>query len=112
MSSNSVCLWLNTEFEILGTPASTSWLEAPGLYVFAEEERSADGVSVWRAIYVGQAQNFRTRMPTHEKWLAAVRLGATHVHAKLVDSSGERDDLERALIDYYEPPLNVQRPRG
>ena len=48
------------------------------------------------------------RLPTHEKWSAAVRLGATHVHAIVVPLATTRDLIERQLIQAFQPLLNRQ----
>lgn len=61
-------------------------------------------------LYFGEAEDLRQRCnDNHEKWAAAVRLGATHIHVK--GTSGgksarceEETDLRRA----FDPPLNRQ----
>lgn len=54
-----------------------SWNHIGGVYIFA-------GISPqnrWVPLYIGQTDSFRNRIPLHEQWLPARRLGATHVHA-------------------------------
>lgn len=79
------------------------WSRVPGVYIFA-------GVSPitnqWTAFYIGQAEDFSDRIPGHEKWLAAVQLGATEVHALVEHSADARDIIEQSLIEAYQPPLN------
>jgi len=82
----------------------TQWNKVAGLYIFAEPL----GNGRWRALYVGQTDDFSSRIPNHEQWDAALRLGATHVHAKVVPLKANRDTWERLLIEYHQPPLNVQ----
>ena len=60
------------------------------------------------AIYIGQTDNFRNRIPSHEQWTPAMQLGATHVHAITVEQAATRDQIERLVIATYQPVLNVQ----
>lgn len=106
--ANSDCLWLDLEFELLGTPDSTDWNAVGGLYVFAGRFQSPTGILQWRALYIGECRDFSDRLPTHEKWSGAVRLGATHVHARVVDDEKERAWLQKRMILTYQPRLNVQ----
>lgn len=79
------------------------WRNVPGLYIFAK--RYGD---YWQAIYIGQTDNFNDRLPHHGMLNDAVRMGATHIHAVIVESSYQRDAWEKALIQIYQPPLNTQ----
>jgi len=93
--------WLTHEFHIL--TMEDPWNDVGGIYIFA-------GVSPqnkWVAIYIGLAENFRNRMANHDRWIEAQRQGATHVHAKVVQSAGARLLLEKELIAAYQPPLNT-----
>ena len=99
--------WLpNTPFEICDPEGD--WREVSGVYVFAGRSRSHAGSPQWHAYYVGQTRNFDSRLPTHEKWPEAKRLGATHIHARIAESLPERKSLEKRLIEKYRPVLNVQ----
>jgi len=80
------------------------WNHKSGIYIFC-------GVSPrnqWVALYIGQADSFRNRIPQHEQWNQAVQLGATHVHALVVEQGWQRDAIERLLIQNHQPHLNVQ----
>ena len=79
------------------------WNAVAGIYIFAY--LTPDG---WHALYVGQTDNFNSRIPTHERWAEAVALRATHVHALVVSQAAMRDSLERKLIQDYQPPMNQQ----
>ena len=57
-----------------------NWNYAAGLYIFAYRTDTIH----WRAIYVGQTNDFSSRIPNHKRWNEAVRLGATHVHAAVI----------------------------
>jgi predicted GIY-YIG superfamily endonuclease len=58
------------------------------------------------ALYIGQTDSFRDRIPGHERWDEARRAGATHVHAMVVTNSSERDRIEAELIRHYQPKMN------
>jgi len=80
------------------------WKKIPGLYIFAFEGKAGS----WHALYVGQTDDFSSRLPTHEKLNEAVQRGTTHVHALHVASQFERNRLERMLINHLQPPMNEQ----
>lgn len=96
------CNWLAHTFSVY-EPATTTWSEASGVYIFAEF--TARG---WVPHYIGQATSFADRLPNHEQWGPAVRLGATHIHAMAVTSQAMRDVIERVLITHFSPTLNTQ----
>ncbi len=77
------------------------WNAVAGLYAFV----------AWPAklLYLGETTNFAARLPGHEMWPQARRLGARHVYAMpFSGTSGERRALERALIGAYTPECNTQ----
>ncbi len=93
--------WLGHAFTV--HPHSAGWNNVSGIYIFC-------GVSPqnrWVPLYIGQTDSFRTRIPQHEQWRPAVRLGATHVHAAAVPLSAIRDALEQKLIAAFQPRLNT-----
>ena len=98
--------WLGYEFNVYDHAGS--WTATSGLYIFAGREKDSQGTLRWRALYVGETQDFSTRLPTHEYWMAAVRLGATHVHARTEVNAERRVAIEGKLIQTFQPPLNVQ----
>ena len=98
--------WLVYEFEVYQHDGK--WSEVSGLYIFSGLPPSLLGSAQWRPLYIGQTQDFSARIPTHPSWPEAVRLGATHVHARVELEAKQRALIERALIDAYHPPLNVQ----
>jgi hypothetical protein len=101
----STARWLDYSL-IIYDPATVTWNAVSGVYAFA----GRDAQGIWRPLYIGQADTFRTRpMPpgNHERWAEAVRLGATHVHALTVPLAAMRDLVERRLIAAYQPPLNI-----
>lgn len=82
------------------------WYGVPGLYIFSYH--SANG---WYALYVGKAESFQARLPTHERLREAVQNGATHIHALVVHQPSTRDQWERMLIQTLQPPMNVEHRR-
>ena len=104
--SSSTCNWplpngQTMTFHVYNSDAN--WLEAGGLYIFSYLAK--DG---WFPLYVGQTENFSTRLPNHERLNEAVQRGATHIHAVHVPQAGKRDELERLLIQHLQPTLNEQ----
>ena len=89
-------------FEVLKMDGN--WNVIPGIYIFAKEV----SLGAWKALYVGEAVSFKNRLTvSHEKWSSAVLMGATHVHALIVQGSEiERKRIESDLILALDPPLN------
>lgn len=77
-----------------------------GNYVFARRLPNGNLVP----LYFGEAGDLQARIPNHERWLQAFHLGATHVMAHSTPA-GERARRaeERDLVQYWNPPLNVQQ---
>ena len=98
--------WLDSTFTVYDTGAT--WNDVAGVYIFASLRRDQHGNQRWYAYYIGQTQSFRDRIPNHEEWPEAARLGATHIHARVETSEDTRLDLERRLIQANQPPLNEQ----
>jgi excinuclease UvrABC nuclease subunit len=94
--------WLTHEFSI--HRHGEQWNSVAGIYIFA----GVNSLNQWESYYIGQADNFQDRIPSHEKWDKAQSLGATHVHAKAVSQQSQRDLIERQLIQAYQPSLNQQ----
>ena len=98
--------WLGHGFYVYQRGAD--WYEVAGVYILSGRSPDDQGMFVWHPFYVGQCQSFAGYIPTHRKWLAAERLGATHVHARVEQGVLARQNLEAELIQAYQPPLNVQ----
>ena len=70
-------------------------------------QRLADGKR--KAIYVGQSENLRDRLPRHEKLFAARLLGATELHIHmLAKTDAERFRIETDIRNGHPAPLNEQ----
>lgn len=81
----------------------TTWNDVPGVYIFAGLDSTRGW---WQAKYIGRTNSFKDRIPNHEWWDEAQQMGATHVHARVVQGAAQQIDLEDALIRAYRPPLN------
>lgn len=82
---------------------NVKWNPVAGLYVFAHIQ----GL-YWKPLYIGQTNDFSVRLPSHERLAEAVRRGATHIHAAVVQSQGNRDAWEKSMIAAHQPLLNEQ----
>ena len=94
--------WKGYEFEVCVPVADCN--SVPGVYIFC----GINAQNRWEALYLGQAQSFRDRFSSHEQWDSAARLGATHIHARVIRGENERDAVEPELIQACQPRLNTQ----
>jgi hypothetical protein len=92
------------EFTIYYGP-KTTWNEVAGLFIFT----CLDDQNIWRAIYVGQTDNFSSCLPSHALIDEAVQNGATHIHALVVPLAADRDKWEKMLIQNLQPQLNARQ---
>jgi hypothetical protein len=84
------------------------WREVSGIYIFCRREPNGGHTP----LYIGQTINLRQRIPQHEMWPEAVRLGADSVHVALVSGAQNLDYFERVLIAEFDPILNTHhRPQ-
>lgn len=91
--------WSGHTFTVCDKTAN--WNDVPGIYIFTT---TANGF--WKPLYIGQADSLSSRLPNHERWEEALRLGATRVHALVVNTPADRDAIEQGLIKAFQPPLN------
>lgn len=60
-------------------------------------------------LYFGEGKSLKGRIPGHEVWPDAVKLGATHAMAHTTPAGEQaRLDEERDLIAQWNPSLNTQ----
>lgn len=97
---SSKVTWLTHEFSI--HLHEEQWNNVSGIYIFA----GLNHQNHWEPLYIGQADSFQDRIPSHEKWDKAQSLGATHVHAMVVPQAAIRDRIEYQLIQQFQPVLN------
>lgn len=99
---NDKVSWLTHEFSVHQHGAN--WSNAAGIYIFCGLNQQ----NQWAPLYIGQAASFLDRLPSHEQWNPARKLGATHVHAMAVSQQSQRDSIEKQLIQAFQPRLNTQ----
>lgn len=106
MSSNYCLTGLSGQrYSVAGfSMDGTTWHEVAGVYAFA-----AIGFLGVQILYIGKCNSFKSRMTIlHEKWSAALAMGATHVLAVAIPGPDSvRDAAEKDLIRAYNPSLNV-----
>lgn len=93
--------WIGTSFHVCNP--SANWKDAGGVYIFC----GLNSNQQWFPVYIGQAESLAARLPNHERWQEAAKLGATHVHARVVEQAANRDALEQKLIVAFQPKLNT-----
>lgn len=86
---------------------NTDWSKDGGIYIFCHEEYYG-----WNALYIGQTEDFSSRLPDHDRLKEAVKKGATHIHTMVVNDDSKRKRLEVILIEKYLPDLNFQHTNG
>ena len=96
--------WGGHEFEVY--QPDTEWSDVGGVYIFTVQRPGGLLGDRWQALYVGEAKSFKNRLlANHEKWPAAVKLGATHIHIRNEDMI-TRKLLELKLRAELKPRLN------
>jgi hypothetical protein len=109
MSFEPTCSWQGQsgqQYQYWATPIhGFSGKNEPGNYILAQAVQGS-----WRPIYIGECQSLRDRCcKLHEKWDAAIRLGATHIHTHTTSGGVQRRlDEETDLRRRFNPPLNKQ----
>lgn len=83
-------------------PIGTDWYGVPGNYIFAKE--SSPGK--WQAVYIGETESFKERLPNHNE-LPCIRLnGGTHTHAHVNRDNSARLEEEQDLLANNKTPCN------
>ena len=100
----------NYRYWFIENPTAAGIVAAGGNYMFVKRLPNGN----WLPVYIGQADDLKARIPTHERWADARRAGATHVMAHTKPAGEQaRLDEERDLIAYWSPQLNTHhRPTG
>jgi hypothetical protein len=88
------------EYEIY--PIGTNWNDVPGNYIFARESTT----NRWQAIYIGETESFKDRLPNHNELPCIRRNGGTHIHAHVNRDSRARLDEEADLLANNKTPCN------
>lgn len=100
--NNRKIKWGGYEFSIY--IRDTNWSNIAGVYLFCTNS----GNNKWKALYIGQTESLASRLPNHDRWDEAERLGATHIHVKAVRDEKQRLAIEESLLGQYKPALNTQ----
>jgi excinuclease UvrABC nuclease subunit len=93
--------WLSHYFSV--HQHNENWNNVGGIYIFTGLTQQ----NQWAPLYIGQTDSLSNRIPQHEQWTPAVRLGATHVHVMTVSQQAMRDKIEKELIQNFQPRLNT-----
>jgi len=84
----------------------STFKDEPGNYIFA---KPASTPGKWTAVYIGETESLRDRLPNHEKLPCVRRYGGTHIHTH---TSSSDEDVRRAeesdLIENCDPPCNKE----
>jgi hypothetical protein len=90
----------------LETPRNAAVIKNEGgNYAFVQQMTNGK----FAPLYFGEGDSLQGRIPNHERWPDANRLGVTHVMSHTTPA-GEAARLaeERDLIQHWNPPMNVQ----
>ena len=79
--------------------------EQGGNYMFVRLANTA--LNKWEPVYIGIAEGLRARLPSHEIWAAAKRLGASAIMGHTQDAADLREKEEQDLIALWNPSLNT-----
>lgn len=77
------------------------WSGVSGVYIFLSAQRSV--------IYVGKTSDFYQRFANHEKIPLAQGYGLKSIYITPILTEAARDALEKHLIGFYSPPLNIKQ---
>ena len=99
------CTWTGDsgkKYEYYITPIDTEWKDAPGNYIFAKETEPHK----WEAVYIGQTESFKDRLPDHNELPCILDNGGTHIHTHINRDKQARLDEEADLLENHETPCN------
>jgi hypothetical protein len=87
-------------------PKDSAWPATPGIYMFCQTVGLLGDI-VNPPRYLGQTVSFAERLPDHDRWDEAAKLGANCVLIAPISNAHNRDKIERELIASLRPPLNT-----
>lgn len=80
----------------------TTWNDVKGNYIFAKESKPQN----WEALYIGETESFKDRIPNHNE-LPCIQLNkGTHVHVRINYDSQARLAEEKDLLANHTTPCN------
>ena len=83
-------------------PINTDWNDVPGNYIFAKETTPHN----WEAVYIGETESFKDRLPNHNELPCIRRNGGTHTHVRINRDSRARLAEEAELLANHSTPCN------
>ncbi len=99
------CKWIGAsdkEYIYNIHPIDTEWNDVSGNYIFAKEVSPLK----WEAVYIGETESFKDRLPNHNELPCILRNGGTHIHTHINESSRARLDEETDLLPNNSTPCN------
>lgn len=75
----------------------------PAVYAFAKPGFGGRG---WTPVFLSRTANVAQRIPGHERWVEAERLGATHILILSFPERAQRELAEDDLVMSLKPVLN------
>ena len=100
-----ICTWTGAsgkKYEYNIYAIGTNWYDEPGNYIFAQEALPQK----WTAIYIGETESFKDRLPNHNELPCIHRNGGTHIHAHINRDSSSRLEEEADLLANNATPCN------
>ncbi len=99
------CMWKSAsdriyEYEIF--PIDNDWDDVPGNYIFAKRSSHI----TWEAIYIGETESFKDRLPNHNELECIRNNGCTHIHVHVNRESRARLAEEADLLVNNKAPCN------
>lgn len=99
------CTWTGAsgkKYEYWVSEIGANWKDAPGNYIFAKEVEP----NTWNAVYIGQTESFKDRLPDHNELPCILDNGGTHIHTHINRDERARLDEEADLLENHETPCN------
>lgn len=91
------CMWASASdriYEYKIFPIGNDWDDVPGNYIFAKKIARVK----WEAIYIGETESFKDRLPNHNELPCIRKNGGTHIHIHVNRESRARLAEEADLL--------------
>ncbi|MBE9512503.1 MAG: hypothetical protein IMY77_00345 [Chloroflexi bacterium] len=99
------CIWTGAsgkKYKYTIYAMDTDWNDVAGNYIFAKETSPHN----WVAVYIGETESFKERLPNHNELPCVHRNGGTHIHAHTNSDSSARLEEEADLLADQGTPCN------
>jgi hypothetical protein len=99
------CIWTGAsdkKYEYFILKIGADWSDMPGNYIFAYQS----SLGKWKAVYIGETESFKDRLPNHDELPCILRNGGTHIHSHVNQDKQARLDEERDLLADSGAPCN------